>query len=579
MATFVNASFLGISQESQFLGENTARLRTVKTFSIDGFIESKHLNPDFQGVKETVGIITNLNKTISGPTSNTSLVMEDIIINDVNYGKGKVISLNFAASDAFDETQINLGKYSATIEFYLAGDVSSVYGFVVPDKEFLEDFSEEFSFNVSEDGGYDYDHSVGVTYMEGTRANNSTIDPISAAKTLAQNVFSQTLSNFNGIIDGHFGGYSILGKKIFTESYDKETKQCSFSKKFTVHQKNGATYSARITNSFDLSEAGVATIVENGSIRGRSDDLLSSALDGMSAEIQNSFLRCQNIYNTYKNYFYVGSSLKNVIINFTKSINNNSKDVEYSVTYTDDKSLNVLGYTEERTIKLNKEATKTSVDESSTRTFFGEKSSSFLASILPLSLANSSLARCLSFYSQSGGSGSLKKIKSSLAIPKFGKSYNYSFSFVDSDSIFPSVIFVEKEIVVEDGHDGQNFEVFPIPNKRREILHLSNQQKLSSRTVSATAKLTRRQNSNFENYVDFVSQISTAVRILYAELKLKAYSVFAERRKILTLERVALGIPPTEIFISSFKYSIKSDYSMSMSVQVDYPALPGRVLN
>lgn len=571
MATFINASVLGISQESQFLGESTARLRTVKTFSIEGFIDSR-TNTDLQGVKDTVETITNLNKTFSGPSSATALMMEDIIINGTNYGKGKVVSLSFASSADFKENQITLGSFSATIEFYLAGDISSIYGSNAVDQEFLEDFSERFSFSLAEDSSYDYEHSLGIKYIEGTRANNTTINPFSAAKTLAESVFARAITDFNGILDSHFGDHDSLGKRYFTEKYNKQTGDCSFTKKFKAYQKNGTTYSASITNSFDVNEQGITTIVEKGTIRGRTSNLLASALDGLNQEISNSFARCSTIYTTYKNYLYPSLSsslLKNVIINSSKSIDNNSGDVEYSLTYTNDEAFNNLTFTEERTLKFNKEVIST-VEENTTRTFLAGKSESFLsASLMPSvpALEVAAAARCLLIYLRYASSkiGTLKKLKSSINFPRFGNSYSYTVSFSDSDSILSSGPFIEKSIAITDENGGPVFESFQIPNKRREFLHFPAQNNLNTRSVKASVKLRRREfTNNFYDYSGFKDQISIAVSSLFNELKLRAYSVFSEKG-IFTLDR--------DVFITELSYSINSDYTMTMDLTVNYPTL------
>ena len=59
MASFTNAQVLGISASSQFLGDRTARLRTVKSIEIEGFIDSRS-NTDLQGVSETQSTIDTL---------------------------------------------------------------------------------------------------------------------------------------------------------------------------------------------------------------------------------------------------------------------------------------------------------------------------------------------------------------------------------------------------------------------------------------------------------------------------------------------------------------------------------------
>ena len=50
---FTNASVLGIDQSSEFLGDGIARIRSVKTISIEGFVDNRS-NTDMVGVENTL---------------------------------------------------------------------------------------------------------------------------------------------------------------------------------------------------------------------------------------------------------------------------------------------------------------------------------------------------------------------------------------------------------------------------------------------------------------------------------------------------------------------------------------------
>ena len=167
----------------------------------------------------------------------------------------------------------------------------------------------------------------------------------------------------------------------------------------------------------------------------------------------------------------------------------------------------------------------------------------------------------------------LKKIRSSIAVPVLGKSYNYSFSFTNSGDVFPTNSFAEKVLDISDENSGPVFASFQIPNKTKEFLHFPSQQNLNTRTVSLTAKLSRRQfNSNFIDFAGFSTLVHTVIPDLFAELKLKAYQVYLERSEVRFLDK-------SEIFISNFDYSVKSDNSITMSVQVSYPSIGGKILS
>ena len=145
--------------------------------------------------------------------------MEDIYINGTGFGKGKIVSMDFPAGEGMTEDQILYGKYTASIEFYISGDLASssgpFEGATFPDLEFLEDFSEDFSITLSEDQVYSLNHNVDITYMSGVRANGTTVDPISNSKTLAFNLFDQTPTHFSTDLGNSYGRNSFLQLKDF----------------------------------------------------------------------------------------------------------------------------------------------------------------------------------------------------------------------------------------------------------------------------------------------------------------------------------------------------------------------------
>ena len=105
---FSNAQLLTYNHENKFLGDGEFRIGGVKQISIEAFIDSRpnidgiHGNVDSSGVAETQ---EEIQKIILGAHD-----YEDIIVNNYNLGKGKILSVDFPASLDTLETNVRFGK-------------------------------------------------------------------------------------------------------------------------------------------------------------------------------------------------------------------------------------------------------------------------------------------------------------------------------------------------------------------------------------------------------------------------------------------------------------------------------------
>ena len=207
MATFTNAKVLGINASSEFLGNETVRLRTVKAIDVEGFFDSRS-NDDLEGVSQTQASINTLVSSLNTAKTET----EEIIINGYNFGTGKIISADFPSAPGGTENQILIGKWSASIEVYESGDLSLISNALdslsIPNTNFLQEFSESFSASRGGDNSYEFSHDVSLRYMSGLQPDGAgateIINPISSAKTLATAIFSQNVNKFQlSAGDGH----------------------------------------------------------------------------------------------------------------------------------------------------------------------------------------------------------------------------------------------------------------------------------------------------------------------------------------------------------------------------------------
>lgn len=571
MAIFTNASFLGVDQKGEFFGDS-ARYKTIKTFSIEGFVDSRASNSDLKGVTETVNTIKSLINSV-----NSEAIMEGIVINGSGYGTGRITSLEFNAAPDTRSSQIQVGSYSAQIEFYSEGDLSTnsvMDGVTVPYPQFLEDFSESFSFSRNGEEDYEYSHDLEITYISGVDSNGNSIDPLTQAKNFSNNIFEQTLVSFDGNLGSHYGDYDSVGKTYLTESYNTINGSTSFSKKKNlIGGEDKTNYGLKVTNSYSHGQDGVINVSERGEIVGRvplNGSLLERSKSAMETEIANSFTRCNNIYTTYNETdiayktTYASMALNSRPVSISREINNNASTVSYDVEYTDDVTLSHSQYTVERNLELNKKGNIYEVSENGTFTSYLPKGENWMdagyEAVTEIPTSSTSKARCQTFYSNSGGTDTLKLISSSSQIPKYGKQFTYTYQFTDDPEVMnDGGLFTKKQIKVDDKPGVMIMKPHVIPNAGYEFIHLPDQTDAGTRNVEITATLKRDQYTN--NLIAFRDP-TVAINQLKADAINEAYKVFVDHGALISSDKNVIRITN-----ASYQFTSKNEITLSVEVQ------------
>lgn len=327
--SFDNATVLNYSIKKEYLGEGLASFNTIKNLSIKGIFDSRSDNSDARGVKESY-------VKMSGMLENNSGQYEDIIINNYNLGRGRVLKINFDS-----QNPVRIGEYNCDIEILENSDFSNYSGdkygsFISGIKDKINAFNESLNFNYSQDK-YDYDHSIEIEYLE---TGNDSIDK---AKIFASGIFNDSL---NLGIFGKFSGYHNTlktRKNLFTESYNLINNNCRFTKKIEIDTNyTGGSYSHSFDHSLSFDELGKITITEKGKIKSleRTDDFTSSG--NLEVEISGSLNRCNAIFNSYKSLSSASFLTSNEVslfskaVSLTRNFNKFENACEYSVSYMND---------------------------------------------------------------------------------------------------------------------------------------------------------------------------------------------------------------------------------------------------
>jgi hypothetical protein len=560
---FTNAYILGVQRRNDYFGDRTAQYRSVDTISVEGYIDVRASNSDFKGVRQALAAIDSYVTA----ASSSSAVCENIIINGTGFGTGRLVDIDFPASSAIDENQILYGKYSANLEVYHSGNLrNSLEGATVPNPEYLESLSEDFSISLSKENIYELTHSLDITYTSGVNSDGSVLDPIGTAKTLATNLFDQTPTQFSTVIPDSYGSISVASRKYFTESYNLMEGSCTFEKKFSLLPSGMTNYSLKVSNDFSFDELGIITVKEQGEISPRSPEFLEEAKSALDSELANSYGRCNTLYNSYKDYLgdNIGS-LYNQAITKNKNIDNSAGNSSYDVQYTDNLNIKNITTIEDRTITFNDNNDIVTVTENGTVTSIDSKSTGFSPyALIPSRSAVKS--RCVAFYdsiSVVGNQYTLKNLNNKFSIPKYGKTIDYAYTFTSDGSVFDrgtDPVFAKKKISHSDKIGTPIQSAVIIPNLNFQILHTPNQTSLGNRGTKIEATLRRAQ---FTNNLDTRSIPVSAVNTAKTEALQDVYMVFANNNLIRSLDR-------GQIYATNAAYTFDSNNTFSMSVDAVY---------
>ena len=211
----------------------------------------------------------------------------------------------------------------------------------------------------------------------------------------------------------------------------------------------------------------------------------------------------------------------------------------------------------ERTIEISKEGNIVNVTEKGSVTFYQPKSHAIAAlwnAVLPSRAA--AKTACNTFYLQNSYGGTLKNLKNSFTIPKFGKTVSYSYSFTDDEEVSDTGDFARKKLVTNDTLGSLVQSTFSVPN-RMDLLHTPGQTNLGARAVNATSILRRPKDYNM---VTNVVWPSAAIDTLKLNCLQRGYEVFIDNNLIRSNDYGAIYVNE-----ASFSYNSKNELSMNIN--------------
>lgn len=341
---FQDVKLLSYEHRNNFWGDSGLEYGATISMSIKGYI----LNlANTSGVKNVFQACKSLADSLGSK--------QDIIINQVNYGLGKITNVSFDSGN-----WVKVTEYTVSIEILKEGNLTDlandesfknkILSSISATSHFLEEFSESYSIDYSSnDDSINGTHSIDIKYSSLFPG-----DKIASAKNLADVLYSKTFIEDLSKI-AYKKPVESLRKDFYSETYDKIDGKCGFKRNFSYANSTDC-YTKQRSLSVSFEEDGIATITESNKINGNclQPDLFGSAEIGFASEITGAFIRCSGALNNYKIPFGIQSGLIRDEVNRSVKRNKFNGEIEYSVVFSNDQRRKGL-YFHEYTLDISRE--------------------------------------------------------------------------------------------------------------------------------------------------------------------------------------------------------------------------------
>ena len=476
---FNNIKLLGYKRDNKFFGEKSVNYAAVTTITIKGYVldllNNNGINTTYTGI-ETIKLMGQNFQYIS--------------INNVSYGSGKIKSISSDPGPL-----VKSSEYTITLEVLQNLSSSLLFNGIN-----LQSFNPELIKNFNESFSIDFDnqsnvlggkHSLEIQYD--SPPTSSSINLLDLAKSLAR-AFLNTLPT-----QVSSGNYTTRTDCIIlnSESYDKISKKCSFSKSFSYPINNNTKgYSVSRETVASIDDNGIVSAKETSTIRGENIPYYQKAYEGFGTEFAGAQSRCSAIFNSYKGVWSIKTPLNTNFIEKSVKYNKFDGSIEYTVVYNNDpKNKEEFYYWEyDLTIDRNEDWTW-NISENGNIQGKGKLPQNKYSNAQNGYSAKSSgaLSRITSFWTSVAknekASASLKLITEKISKSKYQGKIGYGLTYTDD----PKISLVEgirrKTIEVnDDGDSGKSlppgFKEFIIPNNKYAIIQNRGFKRQGTRTYN-----------------------------------------------------------------------------------------------
>lgn len=525
---FNNVELLGYTHQNNFFGEKSFNYSATKTISLQGFVLDLQ---NTKGVEKIFNDVTEIKKLAQN--------FYQIVINNQNYGVGKITDLDFENGN-----WVKTIRFNATIEILSSvplQDLGPDFDALVLNnknlnliKSFSESFSIDFDVNNKILGGQ---HSLEIEY----NANNQNINVISFAQSLAQELLKTLPTQLSE------ANYTARPSNTFRflneESYDIINGKCGFNKNFSYALNNlNQPFSVKRNISIELNEEGIVSSIEECEIKAENNipSLYECALIGFNQEITGVFARCQGIFNSYKNKFNISRNLNASPLEKNVKINKFDGIIGYTVVFDNDKRKENQKYTWENTLIIDRDANYIwTAREDGAIAGRGKSSFNVNENIKYQNaeegwdfIKSNITTRLNSFWSQyakNKASASLKILNNSITRSPYQGNITYNYTYTDDPTIRTDLGDIKKLSIeiTDDGSAGSLlppiFKEFIIINENYTLVQNRDLKRQGSFGISITADIALENQFKIFNGYEYFNQIKNIANSSYSGGDLDKY--------------------------------------------------------
>lgn len=320
MISFENTSLLSYEHRPIFLGDDIFNYSIEKNIKIQGFLLDLENFVGVSGVISGINVIKNLAK-------NTG----EFVLNNQYLGTGYIENITIDG-DQSDPNWVRYANYEASIKIFSTGSLHNMTGafydldnskFNVSNLYLVNNFNENYSINLNQEGLYEYSHQFGFEFENGIAKN--------IAQSIAKNLASGLVSTEVPFkLLSPYGANFLDGKKIHKETYDIINNKFDFSETF-AKSKSGDYADALYSYDVVYDQDGSVSVSELVKIKSLELPLFDKSIDKLYSLRSGAYSRCQNVYYDY--YQNIGE----LNINSVESglvINKFNGEVQYQTTFS-----------------------------------------------------------------------------------------------------------------------------------------------------------------------------------------------------------------------------------------------------
>lgn len=550
----VTTGLVGYSLRKERLGEGLF-YRETETFEIDLQVT------DFDMTSTAIGDLQTQIKSYFSTRSGDINVKMLAVPTDYQLPNDSVRIAKFNV-EVENRKTVNIADSSLTASYY-SGVNSNFWTLFATN---FKDFSEEFSYEKSDNGSLVANHSISFGLITGNRA---------MASSVATNIFNVDNNPPHVGIGNQIASYSQLDsnsvQQFYTESFDLMKNAYSFAKK-TEYPPIGsdAAYGIKknISHSVELGQDGVINVVEKGTIKALKNFSQAKSEADMIRSSSNAFNRCSQVYNAFSSLMGGGDGLVNFPIKNEVTYNAPALTAEYTIGYSDNPSVNAAGsFSVEKILDVSIEENK-SVSVSHTYNFIQMKKATSAETTesdnysLIEQAKNESPTIATAFYQGSSFYNeswpTLTMVRDNLRCPSRAKNFSISFSY-SNEPIYNVVI------------NGQSYKKVEYKITDSKPIDMANEYKVINRPTKTSVMSYAYQTEKATKTISVNAVVERSGVFLYPmNLNSVTYPLYLFAIEKLLLDFRSQTALAFSYHLSDVKVELNSEYEVRLSMTLTY---------